>query len=142
MYPINSPLCTIGQRTLNNVILEMESMDKLKETLIVPVGLAIVLVLFSILIGLNLITLTLFWFVITPGLTIYLPTKISNNKNHLFGSLVGLLIFYATIVFMIYDHYKTDYFKIMILSCALNLILVSVITWTRRSRTGAIKKDS
>jgi hypothetical protein len=112
-------------------------MDKLKGILIVPIGLAIVLVPFSILIGWNLITLTLFWLAITPAVTIYLPTVVSNNKNHLFESLVGLLIFYTIMVFMIYDHYKTDYFKVMILSCVINFIFVSVITWTRSSRTQA-----
>ena len=112
-----------------------ESKDKLKGTLIVPFGLAIVFVPFSILIGWNLITLILFWLVLTPGLTIYLPPIVSSNKNHLFESLVGLTIFYAIMVFMIYDHYKTDYFQIMILSFVINLILVSVVTWTRRPRT-------
>ena len=120
-----------------NLALSIGYMDKLKGILIVPIGLAIVLVPFSILIGWNLITLTLFWLVITPALTIYLPIVVSKNKNHLFESLPGLLIFYAIMVFMIYDHYKTDYFKVMILSCVLNLIFVSFITWTRNSRTQA-----
>lgn len=106
--------------------------DKLKGTLIVPLGLAIILVPFSILIGWNLMTLILFWLLLTPGLSIYLPTLVLRNKNHLFESLVGLMIFYVIMVFMIYDHYKTDYFQLMILSCAINVILVSVITWTKR----------
>jgi len=115
--------------------MDKESKDKLKGTLIVPFGLAIVLAPFSILIGWNLMTLILFWLVVIPGLTIYLPTLVSRNKNHLVESLVGLTIFYAIMVFMIYDHYKTDYFQIMILSCVINLILVSVLTWTRRPGT-------
>lgn len=112
-----------------------ELKDKFKGILIVPFGLAIVLVLFSILVGWHLITLILFWFVLTPGLTIYLPTLISGNKDHLLESLVGIIVFYAIMVFMIYDHYKTDYFRIMILSCVINLILISVITWIKKSRT-------
>ena len=112
--------------------MDNEFKDKLKGTLIVPVGLAIILVPFSILIGWNLMTLILFWLIITPGLTIYLPTIVSRSKNHLFESLVGLVIFYGIMVFMIYDHYKSDYFQVMILSCVINSILVSVITWTRR----------
>lgn len=115
--------------------MEKESKDKLKGTLIVPLGLAMVLVPFSIVIGWNLITLILFWLVITPGLTIYLPTIVSNSKSHLFESLAGLILFYAIMVFMIYDHYKTDYFQIMILSCVINLILVFLVTLTRRLRT-------
>jgi hypothetical protein len=115
--------------------MDKESKDKLNGTLMVPVGLAIILVPFSMLIGWNLITLILFWLVMTPGLTIYLPTLVSSNKNHLFESLMGLIIFYGIMVFMIYDHYKTDYFKVMILSCLINLILVSAIIWTRRPGT-------
>lgn len=109
-----------------------EPKDKLKGTLVVPLGLAITLVPFSILIGWNLLTLILFWFVLTPGLSIYLPAMLSNNRNHLFESLVGLIIFYGIMVFMIYDHYKTDYFQIMILSCLINLVLVSSIHLVRR----------
>jgi hypothetical protein len=112
-----------------------ESKDALKGTMIVPVGLVIVFVPFSMLVGWNLVTLILFWFVLTPGLTIYLPTLVSSNYKHLFESVAGLIIFYGIMVFMIYDHYKTDYFQVMIVSCVLNVILVSAITWTRASRT-------
>ncbi len=109
----------------------IEFKDQLKGTLIVPICLAVILVPFSILIGWNLITLFLFWFVLIPTLTLYLPTRISKNKSHLLESLVGLIIFYAIMVFLIYDHYKTDYFKIMIISCAINFLLVAVITLNR-----------
>jgi len=114
--------------------MEKELMNKLKGTLIVPIGLALILLPFSILIGWNLITLFLFWFVLTPGLTIYLPTFVSKRMNHLYESLIGLIIFYAIMIFMIYDHYKTDYFQIMILSGVINLMLVYVLSWAKRSR--------
>ena len=123
------------KRTPNNFNMDKESKDKLKGTMIVPVGLVIILVPFSMLIGWNLVTLILFWFVLTPGLTIYLPTLVSSNKKHLFESLVGLIIFYGLMVFMIYDHYKADYFQVMIVSCVINVILISAITWTKRLRT-------
>jgi len=118
--------------------MDKESKDKLKGTLIVPIGLTIILVPFSILIGWNLISLIVFWFVLIPGLTIYLPTKFSRNRNHLIESLLGLIIFYAIMIFMIYDHYKTDYFQIMILSFVINLTLVSITIVTRRHRTQAL----
>jgi hypothetical protein len=114
-----------------------ESKDKLKGILIVPVGLAIVLVPFSILIGWNLITLVLFWFLLVPGLTIYLPTIVSSCKNHLLESLLGMTIFYALMVFMIYDHYKTDYFQVMAVSSIVNLVLIFVIGWSRKLWTKA-----
>jgi hypothetical protein len=102
--------------------------ELLKGTFAVPIGLAVVLVPFSMLIGWNLITLILFWFLIIPGLTIYLPTKTSNNKNHLLESGAGLMIFYWIMVFMIYEHYKSDYFQIMISSCVINLLVVIMAT--------------
>src|SRR5688572_18766442 len=102
-----------------------EFKDKLKGALIIPTALVIVLIPFSILIGWNLLTLILFWLVITPALTIYLPTILSRNRNRLFKSLVGLSIFYGVMVFMIFDHYASDYFKLMMLSGVVNLIFVS-----------------
>ena len=102
--------------------------EQLKGTFVVPLGLAIVLVPFSILLGWNLLTLILFWFLLVPGLTIYLPTRSSNNNNHILESLVGLMIFYGIMVFMIYEHYKTDYFQIMVISGVINLIVVVMAT--------------
>ena len=115
--------------------MEKKSKDRLKGTLIVPIGLAIILVPYSRLIGWNGATLILFWFVITPGLATYLPTLVSDRKNHLFESLWGLAIFYAIMVFMIYDHYKTDYFQLMIWSGAVNLLLVPAINTVLKEMT-------
>jgi hypothetical protein len=115
--------------------------DYLKGTLIVPIALALILVPLSLLIGWSLITLFLFWFVVIPSVAIYLPSKISKNKYHLVESLTGLVIFYGSIVFLIYDHYKTDYFKIMILSCMINLLLVTVVTHvTKKDGFGSLKE--
>jgi len=108
--------------------------NRLIGMLIVPIGLAIVLVPFSTLIGWNLISLILFWFIIIPGLTILLPTIFSKSSNHLIESILGLVIFYGIMVFMIYDHYQTDYFQVMIISLGINLILISIISWIRRQR--------
>src|SRR5690554_6384045 len=104
--------------------------DRLKGSLIVPAGLDVILVAVSLLIGWNSMTLILFWFVLIPATAISLPTTVSSNKNRLFDSITGLITFYGIMVFMIYDHYKTDYFRIMILSCVINAILVSVIART------------
>ena len=105
--------------------------NKLKGTLIVPLGLAIVFTLYSLVIENNLFTVVLFWIVITPGVTIYLPTLVSRNKNHFFESVCGMAIFYALVIFMIYDHYMTDYFQLMIWTLIVNLILVTFITWIK-----------
>lgn len=127
------------EKQLNHFTMGIEI---LKGTLIVPVVLAIVIVPYSLLIGWNLTTLFLFWFIIIPALAIYLPTRVSNNKNHLFESLVGLIMFYAFMVFMIYNHYQTDYFQIMMLSCVVNMILISTITEFKRAKALYTVKDS
>ena len=106
--------------------------DNVKGMIIVVAGLAIILVPFSLLIGWNLLTSFLFWFVVTPMLAIYLPAIVSRNKSHFVESSMGLITFYGLMIFMIYDHYKTDLFKVMIASCLVNLILISVIAWTRK----------
>ncbi len=99
---------------------------KLKGTLIIPLGLTAVLVPFSLLIGWNIFTLLLFWFVLIPVLSMYLPSLVSSNQNHLIETVLGLIIFYSIMVFMIYDHYQTDYFKAMIVSFVINLIVVTI----------------
>lgn len=111
----------------------IELKNHLKGTLVVPIGLFILLVPFSLLIKWNLLTLVLFWFVLIPVLSIYLPGKVSKTKNHLFESLAGLMIFYGVMVFMIYDHHQSDYFQLMMISCLINLIVVSGVTYLRSS---------
>ena len=109
-----------------------EIKDRLKKTLIVPFMLIVTLIPYSMVIGWNLATLMLFWFIIVPGLTIYFPSFVSRQGSHLLESLLGMIIFYGLMVSMIYDHYQTDYFGIMITSCVINLLLVSVIMWIIR----------
>jgi len=106
--------------------------EKLKGTLIVPIALVVFLIPFSMLVGWNLLTAILFWFFIVPAVALYLPNKVSRNKGHLLETLSGLIIFYGFMVFMIYDHFKTDLFQIMIVSCFVNLVLVSLINWAGR----------
>lgn len=112
--------------------MKKEFHHKLKATLIVPFGLILVLIPFSLFVGWNLLTGILFWYVITPALAIYVPEIFIRNKTHLLESLIGLAIFYAIMVFMIYDHYKSDYFQIMMVSLPGNILVVFVILWTKR----------
>lgn len=109
------------------------SKDKLKGTFIIPLGLTAVLVPFSLLIGWNIFTLLLFWFVLIPGISMNLPSLVSSNQNHLIETVLGLIIFYSIIVFMIYDHYQTDYFKAMIVSFVINLIVVAIWSQAKKS---------
>jgi hypothetical protein len=111
--------------------------DLLKGIFAVPIGLAVVLIPFSIFIGWNLPTLFLFWFVIIPTLTIYLPARVSKKNSHLQESVGGLTLFYGVMVFMIYEHHQTDYFRVMGISCFLNLALVAMFTFPGRRKIQA-----
>jgi hypothetical protein len=96
----------------------------MKGILVVPVGLALILGPYSLLIGWNLATLGLFWFVVIPGVAVYLPAWVSGKESHLMKSVAGLMLFYLFMVFMIYEHYQSDYFKVMMVSAVINIIVV------------------
>jgi len=96
------------------------------------VALLLVFAPFSLLAGWNIVTLLVFWFVIVPWIAVYIPGKASQNKNHLLESLVGLVLFYSFMMFLIYDHYQSDYFLVMMASCLVNLAFVTIISLIRK----------
>ena len=97
-----------------------------KTACIVTIGLVITLIPYSLLLGWNTITLFIFWFAIIPTIAIYLPKAILHKKTSLLGRLIGLMTFYGLMIFMIYKHFKTDYFQVMIVSALINTIVVSL----------------
>jgi hypothetical protein len=84
----------------------------------------------------NLLATIVSWFVIIPLLNVFLSKVISGSqKNLAFKSLVSLVVFYGIMVFMIYKHYQTDFFKIMIASLIFNSLVLLVgiaVTWFDR----------
>ena len=107
--------------------MKTESKDKILRILVVPIGLFLALIPFSIFPGWNLLTVILYWFVITPFLSIVLPRLIIGNKNHLAESSLGLVFFYGFMVFMIYKHYESDLFKTMLVSFIFNLLVIGIV---------------
>lgn len=105
--------------------MEAKSINIFRGVFIVVITLFIVLIPFSFVVGWNLITLFLFWFILVPAISIYLPAKILKNEDWLIQALGGLILFYGVMAFMIYQHYQTDYFKIMIISGGVNLVVVA-----------------
>jgi hypothetical protein len=76
------------------------------------------------------------WFVVIPLLTVFLSKIISGTRNLVLNSLASLLIFYGIMVFMIYKHYQTDFFKIMIASLIFNSLVMLIgiaATWWGRN---------
>jgi hypothetical protein len=103
---------------------------KLLSSFVTAVGIAIVFAPFSILIGWNIFTMVLFWLIIIPILAIYLPRLVWRHHNHVVESIAGISIFYLAIVFMIYKHYKSDYFQMMIVSYFINILIIFAIRAT------------
>jgi len=102
------------------------------EILIIPVGVAISLGLFSITFGWNLLTMLLFWFLFVPFSAYYLPRLVSKKDINLKQSIIGLILFYAFMVFMIYEHFQTDFFILMMTSLISNIGIVSFTAWIRK----------
>jgi len=109
------------------MMLRRDVVDRMRGTAIVPAGLAAALIFFSMVVGWNVLTVVFYFFLVAPALAIYLPRMVSGNKGHMFKSTTGLIIFYAFMVFMIYDHYKSDYFQVMMVGFVINIIAVPLI---------------
>ena len=109
-------------------------------TIAVLSGLRVMLVPISLLIGWNLATMIIFWYLLVPVFTVGVSWRLFKDKNPIWVPLLGLIIFYGGLIFMTYDHYLTDYFDIMLVSLATNLIMVTgtmlVARHRPRSRAG------
>lgn len=101
---------------------------RLLATLIVPAGIILTLVPYSLLTGApHLISMVLFWFIIVPVLASHLPLIFIKNGNSLIPSLTGLTIFYLFMVFMIYKHYESEVFLVIMVSALFNLLTITFI---------------
>jgi putative effector of murein hydrolase LrgA (UPF0299 family) len=100
------------------------SMTKNLRILSIPAALGALLAFVGLTIGWNLVTLFIFWFLLLPILGLNLPRWISRTGNQLIESIAGVFIFYTVIVFMIYEHYQTDYFQVMIVSFFFNVVVI------------------
>ena len=84
----------------------------------------------------NLLGTIVSWFGIIPLLTVFLSNIISGNKNLALKSFISLVVFYGIMVFMIYEHYQSDFFKLMIMSLIFNACLMFIgiaATWSDRN---------
>lgn len=101
--------------------MESDSVLKLKGNLtisviIVILSLLAILVPYSLFLGWNLFTSILFWFVLVPLISILTPRFNNNPEKRLLSGIIGCLLFYLLIIFMIYSSYQSDQFKLMIVS--------------------------
>ena len=97
------------------------AISKLRSSLIVSIiivtlSLIGVLIPYSLFLGWSLIKVVVFWFLMVPFISILTARFYSKEKKQILPSVIGCFIFYLFTVFMIYNDYKSDYFKIMIIS--------------------------
>ena len=94
---------------------------------IVPFFTVLVLAPYALLLGWNLLTAFLFWFIIVPGLSLFLNAEFFKTKINSWRAMVSMTIFYAFMVFMTYKHFETDFFAVMMLSFLWNLLIMVVV---------------
>lgn len=104
----------------------------LSEILIIPIGIILSLAIFSYTIGWNILSMFIFWFLLIPLITNYLPGLIARKDLEIIKSLIGLLIFYAFMVLMIYEHFQSDYFILMMISFICNVGIALLIAGIRK----------
>ena len=119
-----------GKKKSNNM--NSKRIIQLSEILIIPIGVFLSLAIFSLTLGWNLLTMLLFWFLLIPFIAYRLPSLISKKDFNLKQSIIGLIIFYAFMVFMIYENFQTDYFILMMISLFSNIGIISFIAWIRK----------
>ena len=106
--------------------------DYLITGVFIPMCIVCLLALHGLLLKWHLATLLMFWFVVVPLVILFLSAKFFKERNTLWRSLMSLVIFYSFMVFMIYKHYQSDFFLIMMVSFVWNaLIMLSVIAVDR-----------
>jgi len=102
----------------------MKNWKQVKEISGTTFGLVLISITFSQIIGWNLMSVLIFWFLIVPLVSLTIPYLIHKKKQHQMQSIIGMMLFYAIMVLMIYEQSATDYFKIMVVSGIVNLALI------------------
>lgn len=82
------------------------------------------LVPFSLLIGWDLVTGIMFWFFLVPLISWIAAKFCMDRTRQIIVGIVGCTFFYLIMIFMIYSHYQTDMFKLMIFSSFTSMALI------------------
>ena len=105
------------------------TINQLRENLplsviVVTLSLFGLLIPYSLLLGWNLLTSFLFWFILVPLISI-LSSRFYNKVNRSWiTGIAGCVVFYLVIVFLIYSHYQTDLFNVMIVSSLSSVFMI------------------
>lgn len=110
---------------------------------VIPLCVFLVMVPYSLFLKWDLLSLLLFWFVTVPFVILFSSTKFLKKKNAIWKSVISLISFYSLMVFMIYKHYQSDFFTIMMISFLWNLlIMLSVMIVEHVDRTSENRRHA
>jgi hypothetical protein len=71
----------------------------------------------------NVFILLTFWFICVP-LIAYSSSRVIKRNNRLANSLIGILLFYSFVYFMIYELTHTDFFIVVKYSFVTSMALI------------------
>jgi hypothetical protein len=92
-------------------------------TFLTVLSLFVVFIPYSIFLGWNLFTALFFWFILLP-IAANRSASFFRSSGHLLSAILGVLLFYAFMIFMIYEHYNSDLFQVMFYSLPVSLFLL------------------
>ena len=107
-----------------------QSNTNIKNTLAIPLAMVIILIPFSLLIGWNIASMVIFWFLLIPLVSHLIPRKVFKSTNPMKESIIGLTIFYALMTFMIYEH--SDFLQLMMISFVVNILVTFFIQFDKK----------
>ncbi|MEX2231293.1 MAG: hypothetical protein WD824_03990 [Cyclobacteriaceae bacterium] len=93
----------------------------------IPACVFLALILSSLVPGFEPIKFFLLWFIIFPGIILYLSAMLLRERNKMWKSIVSLTSFYGFMVFMIYKHYQSDFFTLMMASFVWNFFVMILV---------------
>ena len=114
----------------------------LKITLVIPLCVFLVLALCSRFLELNVGTLFLFWFIIVPFLILFLSSRLIRHAYAIRNAMFALISFYSIMVFMIYKHFQTDYFLVMMISFLWNLGIMIIVMISDRDERNSTQRQN
>jgi len=76
----------------------------------------------------NLLSAFFFWFLMVPMISIEVPKLFGQEMSFRIAPIVSVILFYLFVIFMIYSHYQSDFFIVMVVSMAINLLVLSILT--------------
>jgi hypothetical protein len=102
-----------------------------KVLVLIPFGVFLVMALYSLLIRWNLTTSILLWFFVVPAVILFLNLGLFKTRNITWKTVASLASLYCITVYMIYDHYQSDAFEIMMFSAGYNFLVMALVMFVQ-----------